>query len=136
MDMKESITTKQCIEVLLWIKVINDYMDKTFEQDDFSSKMANFLENYSERDMEMDVDTFVIGLNKMVSLKLLEYDEENNAYEITKQCEDVIEALAKAEIFTENTIDAIKTGALTVGKFVKENIEKIQITLVNIEIHL
>lgn len=136
MDMKEGITTKQCIEVLLWVKVINDYMDKTFEQDDFSSKMANFLENYRECDMEMDVDTFVIGLNKMVSLKLLEYDEENNAYEITKQCEDVIEALAKAEIFTENTVDAIKTGALTVGKFVKENIEKIQITLVNIEIHL
>ena len=43
----------------------------------------------------------------------------------TKQCEDVIEALEKAEMLTENTVDAIKTRALTVGKFVKENIEKI-----------
>lgn len=136
MSVYKDITKKQCMEVLLWIKVINDYSDNAFEEDDFSSKLANFLENYSERDMEMEVDTFILGLKKMVSLKLLEYDEENRAYEITEHCTTVVDALAKAELFTDKTIYAIKTGALTVGKIVKENIDKIDITLVKFEIHL
>jgi len=135
MEMSGKITIKECMEVLLWVKVINDYCDKEFEQDAFDLKLANFLENYSEREMGMDFETFVLGLKTMVSQKLLEYDEENRSYEITKQGEGVVDALTKAEILTDKLVQQIKIGALEIGKFVEDNLDKIEITLVKLDVH-
>ena len=134
MSINEKITTKECVEVLLWVKVINDYCDKEFAQDAFDSKLANFLENYSEQEMGMVFETFVLGLKTMVSHKLLEYDEENRAYEITKRGEGVVDALTQAEILTDKVVQQIKIGALAIGKFVEDNLDKIEITLVKLDV--
>lgn len=132
MDTKEKLITRQEAEVMIWVKLLNDFSDPNCPNDTLDTK----IEKFDVETAHIELEDFKKGLSKLIFLEILRFDEEKNIYELTGYGESVFAALTLLKNKKDKTIAFIWNGIMTAGEFIDKFSSDINITLevVNIKI--
>lgn len=132
MSTKEKLITRQEAEVMIWVKLLNDFSDPNCPEDTLDTK----IEKFDIETAKMELNDFKKGLNKLISLDILKLDEEKNVYELTGYGELVFVALTPLKNRKDKTIALVWNGIMTAGEFIDKFCGDINVTLEEVDIKI
>lgn len=112
--------TQEEVVVLLCVKALNDFKDLECPNDTLDTKINKF--DYTSED-GMYKETFIDGLKKLETLGIIhiQLEDEDSYYVLTAKGKVTMKALSAIKGFTDETVQKIVNGTISVLDFTKEH---------------